>query len=276
MIDSSLSERLLRSEAEIRERIRNGGSALVALSGGVDSGLVAALAREALGPQSVAVTLSGPAVAGREVVRARRVAERIGIEHVVLEVDPLARPEYRENPTNRCYFCRTVEAARLTEFGTSRGVRQYLDGVQADDLSDDRPGLRALNEAGFDHPLLWAGWRKADVRSAARSKDLPNWDQPSDACLASRIAHGNAISAELLGRIETAESWLLDHGFRRVRVRVRGTGARIEVDPGEVARLSAEPLASEVTTALRALGFDPVVIDPVGYRGTRCPAEAAP
>lgn len=267
MIGSTGSARPHRSEAEICERIRRGGSALVALSGGVDSGLVAALTREALGSCSVAVTLQGAAVASREVARARRVAERIGIEHVVLDVDPLARAEYRENVANRCYFCRTVETARLREFGAGRSVRQYLDGVHSDDLSDDRPGLRALNEAAFDHPLLWAGWGKDDVRAAARSRGLPNWDQPSDACLASRVAHGNEISKELLGRIEVAESILLDRGFRRVRVRVRGTGARIEVDPTEVDRLREEPLVSEVTAALRVLGFDPVAVDPNGYPG---------
>ena len=276
MLGPSPSDRTRRSETEIRERIRAGGPALVALSGGVDSALVAALAHEALGPRSVAVTLSGVAVAAREVERARRVAERIGIDHVVLEVDPLARPEYRENPSNRCYSCRAVEATRLKEFGIGRAVRQYLDGVHADDVSDDRPGLRALEEAGFDHPLLWAGWGKADVRSAARSKDLPNWDQPSDACLASRVAHGNTISRELLGRIEAAESVILDRGFRRVRVRVRGAGARIEVDPSEVARLRAEPLVSEVTAALHALGFALVVVDPDGYHGARRPREIVP
>ncbi len=239
----------------------------MALSGGVDSGLVAALTQEALGPRSIAVTLSGTAVAAREVARAREVAVRIPIEHVVLEVDPLARPEYRENLPNRCYFCRTVETARLREFGSGRSIRQYLDGVQADDLLDDRPGLRAMNEAGFDHPLLWAGWGKADVRTAARSRGLPNWDQPSDACLSSRVAHGIEITTELLGRIEAAESVLLDRGFRRVRVRVRGTGARIEVDPNEVERLREEVRTSDVTAALRTLGFDPVEIDPDGYPG---------
>ena len=276
MSDPSSSEHFRRSEADIRERIRSHGAALVALSGGVDSGLVAALAAEALGPRSVAVTLSGAAVAAREVTRARAVAELLGIEHVGLEVDPLARREYRENLANRCYFCRSVEIARLKEFGAARAVRQYLDGVHADDLSDDRPGLRALDEAGFDHPLLWAEWGKPEVRSAARSKGLPNWDQPSDACLASRVAHGSRISTELLGRIETAESMILDRGFRRVRVRVRGAGARIEVDPSEVGRLRAEPLASEVTAALAALGFAFVVIDPGGYHGGGRPGETRP
>jgi pyridinium-3,5-biscarboxylic acid mononucleotide sulfurtransferase len=269
-------EAVRRTEAEIVVRIRDGGPALVALSGGVDSSLVAALAHDALGAAAQAVTLSGPAVSRAEVERARRVAESVGISHVVLEVDPLSQPEYRANPTNRCFFCRTVETATLRSFGDPRGFVQYLDGVHADDLAEDRPGLRAMDAAGFSHPLAWAGWTKADVRAAARAHQLPNWDQPSDACLASRVAHGEPISRELLGRVEAAESVLLHRGFRRVRVRVRGTGARLEVDPAEVARLRAPPLAGEVLDAVRRLGFDPVTIDPRGYGGRRPVAPVAP
>ncbi len=266
-MESPVAQR--RTEEEIREHLRAGGPALVALSGGVDSAVVAALAREALGTSSVAVTLEGPAVAVREVERARIVARALGIEHRVLSVDPLARREYRENPSNRCYFCRQVESGRLVEFGQGRGVRQFLDGIHVDDLSDDRPGVRAMDEAGFVHPLAWAGWTKADVRSAARTRGLPNSEQPSEACLASRVAHGDPITAELLGRVESAETWLLDRGFRRVRVRVRGRAARIEVDPEEVARLESEPLASEVRSAVLALGFASVTTDPLGYPGAR-------
>lgn len=258
-----------RTAEEVLERLRSGGSTLVALSGGVDSAVVAALAHEALGRASVAVTLSGPSVSAAEEQRARETAVSVGIEHVVLPVDPLARREYRENPSDRCYFCRSVETQALRAFGVRRGVRQYLDGIHIDDLTDDRPGVRAMDEAGFFHPLAWAGWTKADVREAARRRRLPNAEQPSEACLASRVAHGQPISAELLGRIERAEAILLGRGFRRVRVRVRGAGARVEVDPEEVGRLSEEPLASEVTRGIRALGFDPVTIDPRGYPGER-------
>ena len=256
---------LPHSEPEIVARIRAGGPALVALSGGVDSSLVAALAYEALGSAAHAVTLSGPAVSQAELERARSVARSIGIDHAVVEVDPLGLAEYRANPTNRCYFCRTVETTALRTIGDPRGVQQYLDGVHSDDLVEDRPGLRAMDEAGFSHPLAWAGWTKADVRAAARVRHLPNWDQPSDACLASRVSHGDPISRELLGRVEAAESVLLRRGFRRVRVRVRGRAARLEVDPEEVARLRDPPVAHEVLTAVRALGFEPVTIDPEGY-----------
>ncbi len=255
-------------------RIADGGRAVIALSGGVDSGVVAALAFQALDEDAVAVTLRGPAVAQAEVDRAVRVAQEIGIRHELLSVDPLERAEYRANPTNRCYFCRSVEAGRLLSFGKEWGARQYLDGIHADDYSDDRPGLRAMDEAGFRHPLAEEGWTKADVRRAARARHLGNAEQPSDACLASRVAHGNPIDAPLLARIEAAESILLERGFRRVRVRVRGGDARIEVDPSEVPRLSKAPFSSEVLTAIQNLGFGSVVIDPNGYGHRPAPAGA--
>lgn len=258
----------LRTIEELEARILEGGRAVVALSGGVDSSLVAALAHSALGREAFAVTLTGPAVSLREAARARQVAAAIGIEHVLLPIDPLSRPEYRENRPDRCYFCRTVETSALREFGAARSVGQYLDGVQRDDLSDDRPGLRAMDEAGFRHPLLWAGWGKAEVRAEARRRGLPNWDQPSDACLASRVAHGEPVTAELLRSIELAEQVLQDHGFRRVRVRVRSGAARIEVDPDELPRLLEEPLASAVVRAVGRIGFSPVSIDPRGYHAS--------
>ena len=256
----------LSAEA-LEAQIRVGGRAVVALSGGVDSSLVASLAYSALGREACAATLVGPAVTRREVDRARQVAAVIGVEHVLLDADPLRRPEYRENRPDRCYYCRSVETSVLREFGASRGTRQYLDGVHRDDLVEDRPGLRAMNEAGFEHPLLWAGWGKPETRAEAHRRGLPNWDQPSDACLASRVAHGNPVSAELLGRIERAEGALLDLGFRRVRVRVHGGSARIEVDPTEVARLLEEPLATTAKDLVAGEGFRPVTIDPRGYRG---------
>jgi pyridinium-3,5-biscarboxylic acid mononucleotide sulfurtransferase len=254
-----------RGVREVLHRLRKGGRALVALSGGVDSSLVASLAYEALGTKAIAVTLVGPAISEREQSRSLRIAQSIGIRHELLDVDPLASDDYRENTANRCYFCRVMETTALLRLGAARGIQQYLDGVHRDDLGDSRPGLRAMEEAGFAHPLLWAGWHKAEVRRLAQLRRLPNWDEPSDACLASRVRHGNAISAELLRKIERAENHLLERGFRRVRVRADAQTARIEVDPEEVSRLLEEPLATEVTTAVRSEGFAEVQIDRHGY-----------
>ena len=251
----------------IVDRIRRGGAALIALSGGVDSGLVASLAYEALGDGALAVTLTGAAVGADEIERAREVARTIGIAHRTVGVDPLARSEYRANPSNRCYFCRSVETEALRSFGAPRGIRQYLDGVHVDDLGDGRPGLKAMDEAGFRHPLLDAGLGKREVRALARARGLPNWDRPSDACLASRVAHGEVLSAALLDRIDRSERAVRALGFRRVRVRVSAAGARIEVDPDEVDRLRDEPCRSQAIDRVRAFGFEPVAIDPAGYRG---------
>ena len=251
------------------KRIRAGGPALVALSGGVDSSLVASLAFEALGPGALAVTLVGPAVSADEVGRAERVARSIGIRHRLRSVDPLAVAGYRSNPSDRCFFCRTVEAEALLAEGARQGVAQYLDGVHADDLNDDRPGLRAMNRAGFRHPLLDAGFTKEDVRREARRRGLPNWDQPSEACLASRVRHGMPITAELLGRIERGEALVRAAGFRRVRVRIEEGRARVEVEADEVHRLLQEPLATRLRSSIAELGFAEVELDARGYRGPR-------
>ncbi len=251
--------------APLEAWFRGGGRTLVALSGGVDSAVVAAAAHAALPGEARAATLVGPSVSANEVDRARAVAEQIGIRHELVAVDPLASEAYRANPSNRCYFCRSVESRALLEHGRGWGAIRFVDGVHRDDLGDDRPGLRAMAEAGFRHPLLEAGWGKDRVRATARALGLPNWDEPSDSCLASRVPHGTPIDAELLGRIADAESVVRLRGYRRVRVRVEGAGARVELDPSELPRALAASEASAIGAEIQRLGFSPVRIDPRGY-----------
>ncbi|MFZ0699363.1 MAG: ATP-dependent sacrificial sulfur transferase LarE [Thermoplasmata archaeon] len=275
MVDRSADAVPTQRTGEVVHRMAQGGGPIVvAMSGGVDSSVVAALAFEAVGDQAIAVTLTGPAVARREVERAARVARTIGIEHRPIEVDPLALASYRENPSNRCFFCRSIEAEALTTEGAKRGARQYVDGIHLDDLREERPGIAAMERAGFRHPLASAGWRKVDVRREAQRRALPNWDEPSDACLASRIAHGEPIDRELLSRIERAEELVRALGFRQVRVRVRDGAARIEVEPEGVGRLSVPSVTFPLTEQLIRLGFAHVTIDPAGYHGTRPPVGA--
>ena len=238
---------------------------MVALSGGVDSAVVAALARTALGPAARAATVVGSAVAASEIAAAREVARSLGIRWRLVRAEPLNDPSYRANGSDRCYHCRRVESAALREVASADGASQLLDGLHVDDLADDRPGLRAMDEAGVVHPLLWGRWGKADVRRYARSVGLPNADRPSNACLASRVARGQPITAELLDRIDRAEELLAELGFRRVRVRVHGTAARLEVDPSEVARLEQGDLLGRVRESLLGLGFAAVAVDPRGY-----------
>ncbi len=243
-----------------------GGPCLVALSGGVDSAVVAWLAYRAVGDRAVALTLRGTAVAPEELQSAEAVARSIGISHSTVAADPLADARYVANGADRCYYCRTVEGRALRRWGEAHGVRQYLDGIHRDDLGDDRPGIRAMDEAGFRHPLLEARWTKAEVRRVAQSAGLPNWDRPSNACLASRVAHGEPITAETLARVASAERWLLTREFRRVRVRVRAGRARVEVGADEVPRLLGPELREAMERAFEAIGFSEVEIDPGGYR----------
>jgi uncharacterized protein len=264
MGDGSAAERPQRSPDELLQWFALGGETLVALSGGVDSACVARLALRGAPGRVRAATLVGPAVSEAEVQRATTVARALGIPHALVPVDPLLVESYRSNPTNRCYFCRSNETAALRAHGAALGVVRYVDGVHRDDLGDDRPGIVAMNEAGFEHPLLWAGWGKSEVRAFARAEALPNWDAPSDACLASRIPHGMAIDAALLGRVEAAESEMRARGYRRFRVRVTPTGARVEVDPAELDRLQRPEESATVIARLTGHGFEQVLIDPRG------------
>lgn len=254
------------SEEAIVARLRYGGPALVALSGGVDSAAVAALASRALGRRAVAATVVSRSLSSRELDAARAVARAVGLRHRLLVAEPLDDDRYRENGSDRCYRCRVVETGALRAAGASEGSRQYLDGIQIDDLEDDRPGIRAMDEAGFFHPLLWAGWTKADVRRFARAVGLPNWDRPSNACLASRVARGEPISRSVLETVDRAEGFLLDLGFRRVRVRVRAGTATVQVGSDETGRLDDPALRSELSARLLSLGFRAVAFDPNGYR----------
>jgi pyridinium-3,5-biscarboxylic acid mononucleotide sulfurtransferase len=239
----------------------------VALSGGVDSAVVAALAFEALGVHAHAATVVGPSVSRDEILSAQRAAVEIGIDHRLLEADPLSSEAYRANTSDRCYHCRTVEGGALARWAEALGLVQLLDGAHRDDLSEHRPGLRAMEEAGFRHPLVEAGWHKTDVRRFASERGLSSADRPSNACLASRIATGEPVTPELLGRIERAEALVRGRGFRRVRVRASSGVARVEVDPSELARLFDPNLAGELQRGLAALGFTSVELDPRGYRG---------
>lgn len=236
-------------------------AAAVALSGGVDSGLVAKAAAVALGDKSVAVTADSPSVARRELLAARELAAAVGIRHVVVTPDEFADPLYRANSGDRCYHCKShlYEAVARLDLGGA----VVCSGANRDDLGDYRPGLRAAAERGVRHPLVEAGFTKSDVRAVARWWGLPNWDKPAAPCLSSRLAPGVAATADRTARVEAAEDLVRTLGVADCRARLHADDLlRLEVPAAEVPRLAAAGLGD----ALRRLGFRFVTLDLDGLR----------
>jgi len=239
---------------------------LVAFSGGVDSAVVAALARRALGDRTVAMTLDSQTFTPGELRETRRLARLIGIRHIVRRYDELRDIRFRANPPDRCYNCKKGMARELRAQARKLGLGAVADGVNFSDLSEHRPGIRAATEAGIMHPLMEHQVRKQDVREIARALNIGVHDRPSSACLSSRIPYGEPITASKLEMVARAEAYLRKLGFRQVRVRFHGDIARIEVDKGAIPKLTAEPLSRRVASYLRRIGFIYITADMDGYR----------
>ncbi len=265
----SLQRPRLDPEAAYRglvEAMRSRRRVLVAFSGGVDSGLVARVARDALGDDALAVLADAESLARDERETAIAVAREIGIALRILPMSELLSPAYVANPSNRCYFCRTELGRNLVPLARELGFGVIADGVNISDLGDVRPGIRAMDEAGFWHPLVDAGLEKEDVRALARHLGLSFHDKPSNACLSSRIAYGEVITLEKLQRVDEAERALRALGFPVVRVRAHEGVARIEVPRDDIPRLASPEVSEKALAAVRGAGFVYVTVDLRGYR----------
>ncbi|MCS7016608.1 MAG: ATP-dependent sacrificial sulfur transferase LarE [Gemmatales bacterium] len=244
------------------------GSVAVAFSGGVDSALVALAAYRALGDRALAVTADSPSLPRRELHLARQLAQVIGIRHEILPTTEFADPNYLRNDGQRCYYCKSELYSRMEKLLPHWGVAWICSGVNRDDLSDYRPGLRAAAEHRVRHPLAEADISKAEVRQLAQAWGLPIWDKPASPCLSSRIAPGVAVTPERVARIEAAENWLRDHlGLRDCRVRLHpGELARIEVPLEELPRLTEPGVRQALVACLRQHGFQFITLDLEGLR----------
>lgn len=242
--------------------------AIVALSGGVDSAVVALAAREALGENALAATADYATLSKEELESASNVAREIDINHIIIKYNELANENFVRNDKLRCYYCRTELAAHLSSEASRRNILLITDGTNLDDLNEYRPGIKAMREYGIRSPLIELGMTKVEIRSIAKYHDLSVYNKPSNSCLASRILHGISVTEEGLRRIEMSELVVKSiFPIRKVRVRDHSYLARIEVEPSEIPKLFNVQRLELLNSRLKDLGFKYVTIDLQGYPG---------
>jgi uncharacterized protein len=263
---------LIMDKAEAREKkdilVKNLNklpSLLVAFSGGVDSSFLLAIACHALGDRVLAVTAHSVIHTEDELEWASLFAERLGVEHTIIESDEMSIPEFISNPSDRCYYCKKSIAAGLRDIADKRGIKNIAHAINTDDYDDFRPGIKAAKEIGLISPLVEAGLSKEEIRFLSREMGIETWDKPSNACLASRIPYGSSVTPDKLRMIDDAERILKDKGFRQARVRHYGTMARIEVEESNIDRFNEVDLRREVVKKFKEIGFKHIAIDLEGY-----------
>ena len=240
--------------------------ALIAYSGGIDSTLVAKVAYDTLGDRALAITAESPSLLPEDLDDAATQAQAIGIRHEVVATHEMDNPDYTSNPINRCYFCKSELHDTLKPMATRRRFAYVVDGVNADDLRDYRPGIQAAKERGARSPLAELGITKFEVREMSRHLELPWWDKPAQPCLSSRFPYGEMITVEKLQRVGRSELYLRKLGWKNLRVRSDGDTARIEVMPDQIQDFILTTNLPLLTAQLKQFGFLYIMLDLEGYR----------
>ncbi len=263
----TLSQSTEKKYADLKAILKDMGTVALGYSGGVDSTLLLKVAADVLGSNALAMIGRSETYPTREFEEAVALAEQMGARYLVVTTEETDDLKFRENPPDRCYFCKTELFGKLQEIATREGIRWIADGTITDDVGDFRPGMRAKQEKNVRSPLLEAGFSKADVREVSKELDLPTWDKPSFACLSSRFPYGTGITRENLSRVDLAETFLRDAGFRRFRVRFHdATTARLELAPEDMPRMLEPAFRQQLVQHFKELGFVYITLDLQGYR----------
>lgn len=251
---------------KLKEILKGYESAVIGFSGGLDSTFLAAVAQEVLGEKAMVVTSISPSLPSQDRRDVEEAVKVLGLRHRFIETHELEDEHYVANPDNRCFFCKDELFRQLSVLAKKEGYAVVLDGFNADDTRDFRPGRKAGEEWNIKSPLLEAGLTKPEIRDLARERNLKVWDKPQSACLSSRIPYGASITLQALKQIDAAETALRNLGFKQVRVRHHDSLARIEVERSEIHRLLSDGLKEKVSQALKTAGYLFVTVDLEGYR----------